>query len=32
MMMVTKSNGDKNGFGHHLLAGTKSILFAMQQW
>jgi hypothetical protein len=28
--IVTKSNGNQNDFGHHLMAGTKSILFAIQ--
>jgi hypothetical protein len=31
-MVATKSNGDQNGFGCHLMVGTKSILFTIQQW
>jgi hypothetical protein len=30
-MVATKFDGDQNGFGCHLMAGTESILFAIQQ-
>jgi hypothetical protein len=30
-MTVIKSNDNKNGFGHHPMVGTESILFAIQR-
>jgi hypothetical protein len=29
---MTKSDGNQNGFGRHLMAGIESILFAIQWW
>jgi hypothetical protein len=31
-MAKTKSDGDQNGFGHHLTMMIKSILVSIQWW
>jgi hypothetical protein len=30
--IATKFDGNKNGFGRHLMARIESILFTIQQW